>query len=73
MRKRSRICEIASISWIVESGDQGSIDESETVDLEALMNEKRAWYEKTMQRRGLDPDLSDREYLNWWKKELGVE
>ncbi len=59
--------------WIVETGDKGAIDESETVDLEAVMAEKWKWYEKTMRGRGLDPDLSDREYLNWLKKDLGVE
>ncbi len=59
--------------WIVASGDKGAIDEGETVDLEALKAEKWKWYESTMRRRGLDPNLSDRAYLNWWKKELGVE
>lgn len=59
--------------WIEESGDKGAIDESETVDLEALKIEKWKWYEKSMKQRGLDPNLTDREYLEWWKKELGVE
>ena len=58
--------------WIAESGDLGAVDESKTVDIDALMKEKRQWYEKTMKKRGLDPDLSDRAYLKWWKKELGV-
>lgn len=59
--------------WIEETGDKGAIDEGETVDLDALREEKWKYYEKAMRRRGLDPNLSDHAYLNWWKKELGVE
>ncbi len=59
--------------WIQETGDQGAVDEGETVDLDALKKEKWATYEKGMKRRGLDPMLSDGDYLKWWKKELGVE
>lgn len=58
--------------WIEDSGDLGAVDESLTVDLDKLMAEKRKSYEKKMRSRGLDPDLSDREYLDWWEKELGV-
>jgi uncharacterized sulfatase len=59
--------------WIETTGDLGEIDEGETVDLEALKKGKWKDYEKGMRRRGLDPNLSDREYLTWWKKVLGVE
>lgn len=59
--------------WIVQTGDLGEVDESKTVDLDALKIEKWNWYQKTMQKRGLAPDLSDREYLNWWKNELDIE
>ncbi|MEP4681245.1 MAG: sulfatase, partial [Rhodopirellula bahusiensis] len=52
--------------WMQETGDQGGIDESLTVDMESLMNEKEAWYKRTMKRRGLDPAISDHEYLKWW-------
>jgi uncharacterized sulfatase len=41
--------------------------------METLMAEKRAAYERSMKRRQLDPDLSDQEYLQWWKQELGVK
>ena len=60
-------------SWILESVDLGAVDESETVDLDAVMEEKWQSYEKKMRSRGLDPKTSDREYLNWWESELGVE
>jgi N-sulfoglucosamine sulfohydrolase len=59
--------------WIVETGDKGAIDERQTVDIDALKEEKWKWYSKVMKSRGLDPDLSDREYLKWLKKDLGVE
>ncbi|WDQ15306.1 sulfatase family protein [Rhodopirellula sp. P2] len=59
--------------WIQRTGDQGGVDESLTVDMEALMAEKQTWYERTMKRRGLDPDVSDQEYLKWWAIELGVD
>jgi len=59
--------------WMADTGDQGATDESESVDMEALMKGKWDYYEKVMKRRRLDPGLSDRAYLNWWKKELGVD
>ena len=58
--------------WIKATNDQGAVDESKTVDIEALMKSKREYYERTMKRRGLDPKISDQDYLEWWKKELGV-
>ncbi|MCM2373560.1 sulfatase family protein [Aporhodopirellula aestuarii] len=59
--------------WIEETGDKGAIDESKTVDMDSLMAEKRRWYEKTMEKRGLAPDISDVEYLRWWERKLGGE
>ncbi len=59
--------------WIEETGDQGAIDEGLTVNLEAVMAEKRKSYENRLKKNGLDPEVSDREFLAWWKKELGVE
>lgn len=59
--------------WIVETNDQGAIDESLTVDMKALRAGKWKWYSKTMRQRGLEPNSSDREYLDWWAKELEAE
>ena len=59
--------------WIKETGDTGAIDESKTVDMDALMKSKWQYYTSSMKRRGLAPELSDQEYLQWWQKELGVE
>ena len=60
--------------WIVDTDDQGAVDESESVDIESLLLEKRTkYYERTMKKRGLDPDLPLEEYLDWWEKELGLK
>ncbi|MDF1739648.1 MAG: sulfatase-like hydrolase/transferase [Verrucomicrobiales bacterium] len=59
--------------WMVETKDLGAVDESLTVDLEKVMAEKWATYDRTMRKRGLSAEVSDREYLDWWIKELGVE
>lgn len=59
--------------WIHETGDQGAEPEGDEEYMKALMDEKWGYYERAMKRRGLDPNLSNRAYLNWWKKELGVE
>lgn len=59
--------------WMEETGDQGAVDESLTVDLEKVMEEKWDTYAKRMRRRGLDPEGPNRAYLEWWEKELGVK
>ena len=59
--------------WIVETNDKGRLDESLTVDIGALKEEKWKSFERKMKSRGLDPNLSDRAYLAWWKEELGTE
>ncbi|MDF1816907.1 MAG: sulfatase [Verrucomicrobiales bacterium] len=59
--------------WIEKTGDQGAVDESKTVDLQAVMREKRASYERNLQKRGLAPDITDKQFLEAWEKELGVQ
>jgi len=59
--------------WIGSFGDQGELDESEVVDLPRVMEEKWKSFDRTMKKRGLSAEVSDEEYLRWWKKELGVE
>ena len=58
--------------WIKQSNDQGAVDEGEAVDLDAVMKEKWERFERTMKKRGLSAEVSHREYLEWWEKELGV-
>lgn len=60
-------------NWIAKTNDQGAIDESKTVDHAALKAEKWKWYESKMKARGLEPELPDQDYLEWWEKELGVK
>ena len=59
--------------WIIDTKDQGTIDESKTVDMKELMAGKRKYYENAMKKRDLNPDLSDEVYLKWWEKELQVK
>ncbi|MGI9472866.1 MAG: sulfatase family protein [Rubripirellula sp.] len=74
-KQSAKLAELRGLvrEWIQTTGDKGAIDESKTVDLDALRDEKWNYYEKAMKRRGLEPGLSDLEYLEWWKQELGVE
>ncbi|MFC1712459.1 sulfatase-like hydrolase/transferase [Candidatus Poribacteria bacterium] len=55
--------------WIVETGDQGEIPESEEVmaywDGSAAKN-----FAKNMRSRGLEPDVDPEEYLAWWEQRL---
>ncbi len=59
--------------WVLETGDRGEMDENKTVDLKKVMVEKKKYYERTMKRRGLNPNLSDADYLKWWEGELGIK
>ena len=59
--------------WVEVSGDQGRVEEGDTVDMGALREEKWRYYENGMKRRGLDPALSDSAYLDWWKTELDLK
>ncbi len=58
--------------WTAATDDQGRFPEGDAEYTAGLLSEKRAYYNRGMRRRGLDPDLSDAEYLRWWEKELGV-
>ena len=58
--------------WIETSGDQGSIREGDQAYQDAIIAEKRKWYESTQRKRGLDPDASAEQYLEWWQKELRI-
>lgn len=59
--------------WIVETDDQGAIDESLTVDLDKVFAEKRKAYESRLKKMGLPSDASDEAILEAWEKELGLE
>lgn len=59
--------------WMEETDDQGRHAEGDAEFVAKVLAEKRAYYERTMRRRGLDPDISDVDYLDWWRKELGVD
>lgn len=60
-------------NWVIETKDQGGETEGDEEYIKNLLAEKWKYYERTMKRRGLDPNLTDREYLDWLKKEAGLK
>lgn len=56
--------------WIETTNDQGAKSEGDLDYQQSIDAEKRNWFEKTMKRRGLSPDISDRQYLEWWKEQI---
>lgn len=60
-------------AWIQATGDLGAIGEGDKAYYDAIVDEKRRWYEKTQQRRGLDPDGPAEVYLNWWARKIGAD
>ncbi len=58
--------------WIRETGDQGAEVEGDARFYRGLKAEKRRSYARTMQKRGLDPDVRPDYYLRWWEEQLGV-
>ncbi len=58
-------------NWIRNTHDQGNIVETEqTIHASDPMRIER--YDRQMTERGLSPDVSDEDYLNWWEKKLGI-
>ena len=58
--------------WMQETQDQGAVPEGDDAFVLDLMQEKRQYFERVMQRRGLDSDVSATDYLNWWESQLGI-
>ena len=55
--------------WIEATGDMGKTPESEEVTTywDKNMAEK---FSESMEKRGLSPDISNADYLDWWEKRL---
>lgn len=56
-------------SWIESTGDMGETPESDDVTSHWDDDMEKS-YRKRMRERGLSPDISDEEYVNWWEKQL---
>lgn len=56
--------------WEKQTGDRGATPEGDAAYHAGILAEKRTWYERTMKKRGLDPEVSAEQYLKWWEKEL---
>ncbi|NOX98335.1 MAG: sulfatase-like hydrolase/transferase [Verrucomicrobia bacterium] len=59
--------------WIKTSKDLGRLPEGDQVYMQNLQKSKKVYFEKTMKQRGLAPNLSDQDYLAWWKKQLNLQ
>lgn len=59
--------------WIESTQDLGAQAEGDAAYQAAIVTEKRVWYEKTQLKRGLDPNGSAADYLDWWRKELRLD
>ncbi len=59
--------------WMEETGDRGGEQEGDEALAKMIKEEKWLSFEKRMKSRCLSGSSTNREYLNWWKKELGVE
>lgn len=60
-------------TWLAETGDQGAEPEGDAAFFEELLANSRRYYENGMKRKKLAPDISDRDYLEWWERELGIK
>ncbi len=56
-------------AWIDETGDMGETPESDDV-ISYWQENMRESYEERMENRGLSPDISDADYVEWWEKKL---
>jgi uncharacterized sulfatase len=58
--------------WIEETGDQGEIPEDPRIAAEQFLTRHLPGTENAMRQRGLSPGFSPTEYLECWKRELGL-
>lgn len=56
-------------TWIETTGDMGETPESDDV-ISHWDDDMEKSYRKRMRERGLSPDISNEEYVNWWEKQL---
>jgi uncharacterized sulfatase len=56
-------------NWIVRTNDQGRYPESDSF-ISRIKKEKREKYERYMRDKGLSPDVTPEEYVEWWEEKL---
>jgi len=59
-------------TWIEETGDQGEIPEDPRIAAEQFLTRHSPNQERVMRKRGLSTDITPVEYLEYWRKELGL-
>lgn len=70
-KHRMKLIELRAIldRWILETKDQGQIPEPASV-LEPLYKEREVIRGQDMEKKGLSPDCTPQEHLQWWEKKL---
>jgi N-sulfoglucosamine sulfohydrolase len=58
--------------WIEETGDRGEIPEDPRIAAEEFLKRHVPGQSRVMRSRGLSPDATPKEYLEYWKRQLGV-
>jgi N-sulfoglucosamine sulfohydrolase len=58
--------------WIEETGDRGEIPEDPRIAAEQFLTRHAPGQKRTMKARGLSFDITPTEYLDYWRKELGL-
>ena len=59
-------------TWVEETGDQAEIPEDPRIAAEQFLTRHLPNQKRVMKRRGLSFDITPVEYLEYWKKELGL-
>lgn len=60
-------------TWIQQSGDRGALPDPPTEpSLEEIQKAKRQDYQRTWTKRGLGPEPTDAQRLNWWLRQYSL-
>ena len=58
-------------AWLLQSNDLGLLDEDPHIQAQEDVQMERNFAER-MRARGLDPGLTDEDYLSWWMGHFGL-
>ena len=58
--------------WIKETKDKGEVPEDPNIAAKCYREIHKPWHERVMKKRGLPNDIGLVEYMEYWKKQLGI-
>jgi uncharacterized sulfatase len=53
--------------WMKDTGDMGGTPETHPTLVEIIANTRRTTYDKPMKQRGLPPEPTDQQMIDWWQ------